>query len=40
MNSQYEMQFPFTTREEILYWEQRYIEDQSEERKELGEFSV
>ena len=35
MNSQYEMQFPFTTRKEILYWEERYIEDQSQERREL-----
>ena len=30
MTSQYEMQFPFTTCEEILYWAARYIEDQSE----------
>ena len=33
MTSQYEMQFPFTTQEEILYWETRYIEDQSEKRQ-------
>ena len=35
MTSQYEMQFPFTTQEEILDWESRYIEDQSEERRIL-----
>ena len=35
MNSQYEMQFPFTSQKEILDWENRYIEDQSEERREL-----
>lgn len=30
MTSPYEMQFPFTTKKEILYWETRYIESQSE----------
>ena len=35
MNSGYEMQFPFTTRREILYWENRYIEDQWENRQRL-----
>ena len=33
MTSEYEMQFPFTTQEEILDWEARYIEDQSEKRQ-------
>ncbi len=33
MTSQYEMQFPFTTKKEILYWETRYIESQSEKRQ-------
>ena len=33
MTSQYEMQFPFTNREEILYWATRYIEDQSDNRQ-------
>ena len=33
MTSQYEMQFPFTTQEEILSWETRYIESQSERRQ-------
>lgn len=33
MTSQYEMHFPFTTQEEILHWEARYIEDQSEKRQ-------
>ena len=35
MNSQYEMQCPFTSQREILYWENRYIEAQSEKRREL-----
>ena len=33
MTAQYDMQFPFTTRQEILDWEARYIEDQSENRQ-------
>ena len=33
MTSQYEMQFPFTTQQEILDWEARYIARQSEERQ-------
>ena len=33
MTSQYEMQFPFTTQREILHWEARYIESQSERRQ-------
>ena len=33
MTSEYEMQFPFTTQKEILDWETRYIEDQSEKRQ-------
>ena len=35
MNSQYAMQFPFTSREEILYWENCYINAQSERVMEL-----
>ena len=35
MNSQYEMQFPFTSQREILDWENRYIEDQSEKRQRI-----
>lgn len=33
MNSQYEMQFPFTTQQEILDWEARYIDGQTEKRQ-------
>ena len=33
MPSEYRMQFPFTTREEILYWSRCYIEGQSEKRQ-------
>ncbi|MDE0636661.1 MAG: hypothetical protein OXI43_12550 [Candidatus Poribacteria bacterium] len=33
MASEYEMHFPFTTQKEILDWEARYIEDQSEKRQ-------
>lgn len=33
MTSQHEMIFPFTNREEILYWANRYIEDQSDNRQ-------
>ena len=33
MTSQHGMIFPFTNREEILYWATRYIEDQSENRQ-------
>ena len=35
MTLQYEMQCPFTTQREILDWENRYIEDQSEERQRI-----
>ena len=30
MTSEYEMQFPFTTRKEILDWKDRYIDGQTE----------
>ena len=33
MTSQYEMQFPFTTQQEILHWESLYTEGQSERRQ-------
>ena len=33
MTSQHEMIFPFTTQQEILDWEARYIGDQSEKRQ-------
>ena len=33
MTSEYEMQFPFTTRKEILDWEARYIDGQTEKRQ-------
>ena len=33
MTSQHEMRFPFTNREEILDWANRYIEDQSNNRQ-------
>ena len=33
MTSQQQMQFPFTTQQEILDWEARYIEEQSEKRQ-------
>ena len=33
MTSQYEMQFPFTTQEEILDWEACYIDGQTERRQ-------
>ena len=34
MVSEYEMRFPFTTQKEILDWEARYLEDQSEKRRD------
>ncbi len=34
MASAYEMQFPFTTRKEILDWEACYLKDQSERRRD------
>ena len=34
MTSEYEMQFPFTNQKEILDWETRYLEDQSEKRRD------
>ena len=34
MISEYEMQFPFTTQKEILDWEARYLNDQSERRRD------
>ena len=34
MTSQYEMQFPFTSRQEILDWKARYIEVLSEKRQD------
>ena len=37
MTSQYEMQFPFTTKKEILYWETRYIDAQKPERQHQEE---
>ena len=33
MTSEYEMQFPFTTKKEILDWEARYLKNQSERRQ-------
>ena len=35
MCSQYAMQFPFTSREEILYWKRQYLDAQSESIMEL-----
>ena len=40
MTSQYEMRFPFTTQEEILDWENCYIEDQSEKGQEKEEIVI
>ena len=35
MTSQYKMQFPFTTKKEILDWEARYLEGLSEKYQRL-----
>ena len=37
MTSQYELQFPFTKQDEILYWANLYTEDQKPERKRQEE---
>ena len=34
MTSEYEMQFPFTTRKEILDWEARYLKNLSEKSRD------
>ena len=40
MTSQYKMHFPFTTKEEILYWEKCYTDDQAGAQRLVEEYLI